>query len=71
MNKFKIIEFNNPYFEAFLIPEGWLSDLLSCFSSFPGWVCPREITLKITINVKENESYFYEGQFTTDTNERN
>ena len=29
-------------FGAFLIPEGWLSGLQSCQSSFPGWVCPRE-----------------------------
>ena len=40
-------------FGAFLIPEGWLSGLQSCFqashadaildrSSFPGWVCPRQ-----------------------------
>ena len=53
MNEFTIIKFNNYHFEAFLIPEGWLSDLLSCFSSFPGWVCPREITLKIIINIKK------------------
>ena len=29
-------------FGAFLIPEGWLSGLQSCQSSFPGWICPRE-----------------------------
>ena len=54
----KLIKSFNCHFEAFLIPEGWLSDLLSCLSSFPGWVCPREIPLKITIYLLFNEKMF-------------
>ena len=47
-------------FGAFLIPEGWLSGLLSCKSSFPGWVCPRETTPK---NRFTNTNYKVEFHF--------
>ena len=38
----------NYYFDTFLILEGLLIDLQPSLSSFPGCVCPAEITHKIT-----------------------